>query len=115
MNDQIGRLTASSDLAAGIAHLVTVGAPAGTYNLTSAGTSRSWFEIAQRVFVLCGRDAADVTPQSSAEFAAGRVAAARPHHSTLALDKITATGFQPRDGDDVLEEFVRALSPTLDA
>lgn len=102
VDDQFGRLTFASDLAAGIVHLVRSGAPAGTYNLTSDGAVRSWFEIARRVFELCGRPADDVSPQSSAEFAAGRLVAPRPRHSALALGRIKATGFTPPDADAAL-------------
>ena len=84
VDDQIGRLTYTSDLAAGIADLLTSGAPYGTYNVTSGGKPKSWYEIAQEVYAEAGRDPARVTPTSTAEYGAGKELAPRPRHSTLA-------------------------------
>lgn len=47
VNDQIGRLTFTRDLAAGIKHLLETKAPHGTYNLTNEGESVSWADIAR--------------------------------------------------------------------
>ncbi len=102
VDDQFGRLTFASDLAAGIVHLLATDAPHGTYNLTNSGPTRSWYEVARRVFELTGRDPDAVRPQSSAEYAAGRTVAPRPRHSTLDLAKIEASGFAPRDADAAL-------------
>ncbi|QIK72665.1 sugar nucleotide-binding protein [Propioniciclava coleopterorum] len=107
VDDQIGRLTFTDDLAAGIVHLIDSGAGFGTYNLTNEGPPASWFEVARRVFELTGHDPASVSPQSTAEFAAGRVVSPRPRHSTLELAKIRATGFRPRDADAALVDYLR--------
>ena len=46
VDDQVGRLTFTEDLAAATDHLLRTGAPFGTYNCTSSGESRSWAAIA---------------------------------------------------------------------
>lgn len=106
--DQFGRLTFTDDLADGIRHLLATDAPHGTYNLTSAGPIRSWFEIASDVFTLVGRSERDVSPISTAEYAPGKLTAPRPRHSTLALDKITAIGFTPQTAAARLAAYVKA-------
>ncbi|MFT4224862.1 sugar nucleotide-binding protein [Micropruina sp.] len=106
VGDQFGRLTFTSDLAAGIAHLVSSDAPAGTYNLTNSGPTMSWAGIAKRVFELRGRDAADVTEVTTAEYFAGKTMAPRPIHSTLGLEKLQNIGFIPPDADLRLVEYL---------
>ena len=86
VDDQIGLLTYTEDLARGIVDLLRRGAPHGTYNVTSGGEPRSWFEIAQAAFADVGHDPARVTPVSTAEYfadAGDKVIAPRPRHSTL--------------------------------
>ena len=107
VDDQVGRLTFTQDLAAATDHLLTTGAPFGTYNCTSSGESRSWAAIAKDVFAARGRDRADVTPVTTDEYYAGKRAegvaiSPRPARSTLALDKLESTGFTPRDGAEAL-------------
>ena len=94
VDDQLGRLTFTTDLAAGIVHLLSTQAEFGTYNLTNPGPVASWCEIAQEVFRLSGRDAADVTGISTEAYEAGKLTSPRPRNSALELAKITATGFQ---------------------
>ncbi|MDR1152947.1 MAG: sugar nucleotide-binding protein [Bifidobacteriaceae bacterium] len=112
VDDQRGRLTFTDDLAAGIVHLLRTRVPYGLYNLTSRGQTRSWAEIAARVFQLVGGDPAAVTPVTTADYYAGAAGpiAPRPANSTLDLAKISATGFTPHDGDAHLEAFVAALA-----
>lgn len=110
VGDQIGRLTFTDDLAAGIAHLVETGAPFGTYNLTGAGDPASWADVASAVFAARGRSADDVTRVSTAEYFADKPgAAARPLNSVLDLGRITATGFAPRSWRTALEEYLGRL------
>lgn len=109
--DQIGRPTFTTDLAAGIAHLLDSGAAFGTYNLTCDGDPASWAQLAAAVFQARGRSADDVTPVSSAEYFADRPSAAvRPLNSVLDLSKITATGFRPRDWRVALAEYLTGIS-----
>ena len=109
VSDQVGRLTFTSDLAAGIIHLLTSDAPFGTYNLSGEGPVMSWAEVAARVFELCGRERADVTFVTTEEYFAGRDAAPRPLSSVLDLSKIEATGFTPADSSRRIEEYVASL------
>ena len=111
VDDQVGRLTFTRDMAEGIYHLLDSGAPYGTYNLTCSGRAASWAEVAREVFDLtCGNGDA-VVPVTTAEYYAGAAApvAPRPAHSTLDLSKIEATGFSPRDWKDELREYVSEL------
>ncbi|GGC99846.1 dTDP-4-dehydrorhamnose reductase [Tersicoccus solisilvae] len=109
VDDQVGRLSFADDIAAGVAHLLGTGAPYGTYHLTGTGPARSWAEIAAEVYRLCGADPAAVTPVSTAHYLAGRSAAPRPVHSTLATARMQATGFTPRPMDAGLAAYVAAL------
>lgn len=105
VDDQIGRLTFTADLAAGIAHLLRTGAPYGTYNLTNSGEPASWADVAAVVFAARGRSADDVGRTSTAKYFADKPqAAVRPLNSVLDLSKITAVGFTPRDWRPALEE-----------
>jgi dTDP-4-dehydrorhamnose reductase len=107
VDDQVGRPTFATDLAAGIAHLLGTGAPFGTYNLTCDGEPASWAEVAEAVFEARGRRSDDVTRVSTAEYFAGTPAAAvRPLNSVLDLSRITATGFRPRNWRAALVDYL---------
>ena len=117
VNDQIGRLTFTDQMAEGIFWLlgyregsVLPQAPAayGTYNLTGNGVSESWCEIARRVFDLTNGNGECVIPVSTQEYyekSQGPIAP-RPEYSTLALDKLESTGFVPRDWSELLAEYI---------
>ena len=112
VNDQIGRLTFADDLARGIRHLVTSGAPFGTYNLTNAGEPASWAEIAAQVFALTGHDPAAVTGVSTAQYYAGKTGIApRPAHSVLDTSRIEATGFTAAPWNEKLAAYLGAVKP----
>ena len=106
VDDQIGRLTFTTDLADGIRHLLTTGADYGTYNLTNEGEPQSWAAIAARVYELTGHSALDVTGVSTEEYFAGKSVAPRPLGSVLPLGKLADTGFVPRDGDEALKHYL---------
>lgn len=108
VNDQVGRLSFTRDIAAGIVHLLNTQAEYGTYNLTNEGPAMSWSDVAKRVFEATGHDPSRVTGISTAEYFAGKSVAPRPLNSTLALGKIEATGFTPRDAKDALAEYLGA-------
>ena len=94
VDDQVGRLTHTSNLAAAIAHLVRTNAPYGTYNCTDGGDEVSWADIAKAVYARAGRSAEDVTPVSTETYYAGQGhIAPRPARSTLDLSKLEATGY----------------------
>ncbi|WP_104178899.1 bifunctional dTDP-4-dehydrorhamnose 3,5-epimerase family protein/NAD(P)-dependent oxidoreductase [Arthrobacter sp. B0490] len=109
VDDQVGRLTFTGDIAAAILHLLGTAAPHGTYNVTNDGEAQSWADIAAEVYALCGRDRADVTGVSTAEYFAGKEAAPRPLQSTLDLGKLRAAGFAPAPAAERLAEYVAAL------
>ncbi|MGP5006767.1 sugar nucleotide-binding protein [Brachybacterium tyrofermentans] len=109
VDDQIGRLTFTQDLAEAIDHLLATRPAPGIYNVTSAGEPRSWAQIAAEVFALTGHDPARITPVSTAAYYAGKDGIApRPAHSALDLAKITATGFMPREQIAALREHLQA-------
>ncbi|QGG40020.1 sugar nucleotide-binding protein [Aeromicrobium yanjiei] len=84
VDDQVGRLTYTSDLAAGIRGLLADSAPYGVHHVTSGGEPRSWFEIARDVFAEAGADPARVSPVSTQEYGRGKEMAPRPASSVLA-------------------------------
>jgi dTDP-4-dehydrorhamnose 3,5-epimerase len=107
VNDQIGRLTFTSDLADAIAHLLSSNAAYGTYNFTNDGDSVSWADIAGIVYDATGHSHDDIKGVSTADYYAGKSGIApRPLQSTLSLDKIKATGFNPRDWREALSEYL---------
>ena len=107
VDDQVGRLTFTDTLAAGIKHLVDTKAPYGTYNLTNDGEPASWADIAKQVYVARGKSADDVTPVTTEQYYAGKDGIApRPLNSTLDLHKIKNTGFTPEDWERKLTEYL---------
>ena len=111
VDDQLGRLTFTDQMAEGIFALLDAHAPYGTYNLTGSGRVASWAQIAREVFEFtCGNGDA-VMPVTTTEYyasAAGPVSP-RPVHSDLDLSKIRAAGFTPRDWEDELWEYLSNL------
>jgi dTDP-4-dehydrorhamnose reductase/dTDP-4-dehydrorhamnose 3,5-epimerase len=107
VNDQVGRLSFTRDIAAGIRHLLQSGAAYGTYNLSNNGDPQSWADIAADVFELAGSSRDDVTGVSTAEYFEGKAAAPRPLNSALDLGKIRAAGFSPRHSHDALSEYLQ--------
>jgi len=108
VDDQIGRLTFTDDLARGIRHLLTTRPAHGTYNLTASGDPESWAQIARRVFALTGHDPQRVTGVTTEEYFANAAApvAPRPRNSTLELSRIEATGFRPSPGSTALAAYL---------
>lgn len=110
VNDQVGRLTFTEDIARGIRHLLDTKAPFGVYNLTGSGSPRSWADIAARVFELTGNDPARVTPVATADYYDGTPdVAVRPANSVLNLSKIEATGYVPANADRSLESYLERI------
>ena len=108
--DQTGRLTFASDLAAGIIHLLSVGAEFGTYNLSGEGPIVSWADVAKRVYERAGHSPDEVTPVTTEEYYAGQEGIApRPLSSVLDLTKIKAAGFAPADSTERLDAYLREL------
>lgn len=111
VNDQLGRLTFTDEMARAIFHLLDSRAPFGTYNMTGSGRVASWFEIAREVFELRNGNGDAVISVSTAEYyanAKGSISP-RPVHSALDLSKLEAAGCTPRDWEEELAEYVSAL------
>ncbi|MFP5283892.1 MAG: sugar nucleotide-binding protein [Actinomycetes bacterium] len=107
--DQFGRLTFTDEIARGVRHLLEVGAPYGTYNLSGDGPEMTWADIARAVFDLRGRPTGAIRETTAAAYGEGKALAPRPQHSLLTLDKIIAVGFGPRDVRDQLPEYLARL------
>ena len=111
VDDQLGRLTFTDQMAGAIFHLLDTGAAYGVYDMTGSGATRSWADIARRVFERANGNGSTVEPVSTATYyasAAGPIAP-RPVHSTLDLGKLAAVGFAPRDWEEELEEYLDEL------
>lgn len=107
VNDQIGRLTFTTELVRAIHHLLTTNCQYGTYNISNGGEPASWADIARAIFQEAGIDL-DVTDTTTAEYLANKTNVAhRPLNSTLDLSKIEATGFKPTDWRQNLREYIK--------
>lgn len=107
VNDQVGRLSFTQDIAAGTRHLLESNAVYGTYNLTSSGRSQSWADVARDVYRLTGQDSTAVSGVTTEEYFAGKVAAPRPRRSNLDLKKIESVGFAPADAETRLVSYLK--------
>lgn len=110
VDDQVGRLTFTDDMAEAIFHLLGTEAPYGTYNLTCSGGPVSWADIARRVFKLRNGNAASVHSVATEEYSlrtSGAIAT-RPLISTLSLGSISLTGYSLNNYEDKLAEYVKS-------
>ncbi|MFX1818807.1 bifunctional dTDP-4-dehydrorhamnose 3,5-epimerase family protein/NAD(P)-dependent oxidoreductase [Pseudarthrobacter sp. CC4] len=107
VNDQIGRLSFTQDIAAGIKHLLEHEAEYGVYNLSNEGEPQSWADIAADVYELSGSPREAVSGVTTEEYFSGKTAAPRPLASTLDLTKIKATGFEPASSSNRLAEYLK--------
>lgn len=106
VNDQIGRLTFADDLAGCVQHLLDKKAASGIYHFSNEGQPSSWADITRAIFEIAGYEVM-VNETSTEEYARGKSPwALRPSHSTLNLDKIKATGLNPRDWQEALKDYV---------
>lgn len=111
VDDQVGRLSFTSDLARGIMHLLDSGSASGIYHFQGTGEPRSWYDIARQVYELSGSDPASVVPTSSQVYAtSGKTVAPRPQNSTFNTDKFKATGFIHRSEQELLGEYLDLLA-----
>lgn len=107
VNDQIGRLSFTSEIAHICDHLLATSAPFGTYNATNDGPITSWADITRQIFRLSEHKDLIVSDTSTADYFAGKSGIAqRPLDSTLALDKLHTTGFISRDWRDDLTAYI---------
>ena len=120
VDDQLGRLTFTLDMAEGIFWLLgyregdkepSSPCEPGTYNLTGSGRVASWADIASKVFELRNGNADAVKPVSTAEYyasASGPISP-RPEHSALTLSKLEDAGFAPANWEDSLLAYVKSI------
>ncbi|RYQ17644.1 SDR family oxidoreductase [Bifidobacterium pseudolongum] len=110
VDDQIGRLTFTQDMARAIFFLLEREAPYGTYDLTLSGDSVSWAAIAREVFAQANVNAQAVAPINTEEYFANATVPVnpRPAYSTLDLAKIEETGIEPSDWRDEFHTYVAA-------
>ncbi|HEY8992969.1 MAG TPA: bifunctional dTDP-4-dehydrorhamnose 3,5-epimerase family protein/NAD(P)-dependent oxidoreductase [Candidatus Microsaccharimonas sp.] len=111
VDDQIGRLSFTEDIAKGIKHLLETNAPYGTYNISNDGEPASWRDVAKKVFELTGNDPDRVGVQTTGEFIAKKLAdgnpvSPRPLQSTLDITKIIKSGFIPTQWEDQLIKYI---------
>lgn len=121
VDDQLGRLTFTRDMAEGIFWLLGYregdkepSAPCeyGAYNLTGSGRVASWADIAAKVFELRNGNADAVKPVSTAEYysnANGPIAP-RPVHSALDLYRLEEVGFLTRDWEEELSLYLNTFT-----
>ena len=101
VNDQHCTPTSTADLARSIDALLATDAY-GLYHATNSGQT-TWFEFAQTIFRLTGKEIR-VTPITSAEFAAP---AARPSYSVLDCGKLErAAGAEMRSWEEALADYL---------
>ena len=111
VDDQLGRLTFTRDMAQAIFHVLGTHAPYGTYDCTGSGAVKSWADIARAVFEAANGNGDRVVPVSTADYyasAAGPIAP-RPVHSALDLSKLEAAGFHMPDWEEELGEYIKTL------
>ncbi|WP_204987917.1 sugar nucleotide-binding protein [Collinsella aerofaciens] len=111
VDDQLGRLTFTRDMAEAIFHVLGTHAPYGTYDCTGSGAVKSWADIARAVFEAANGNGDRVVPVSTADYyanAAGPVAP-RPVHSALDLSRLESTGFHMPDWEEELGEYLKTL------
>lgn len=123
VDDQLGRLTFTRDMAEGIFWLLgyrdgdkepSCPCESGTYNLTGSGKTASWADIAARVFELRNGNASAVKPVSTEEYYAGAKGsvASRPICSALSLLKLEGVGFVLCDWEEeLIERYMPSISP----
>lgn len=107
VDDQIGRLTFTSELVRAVDHLLKTRPEFGTYNVSNSGESASWAEVTRQIFSEAGFEL-KVTGTTTEEYFRGKTGIApRPLNSSLALSKIQSTGFVSRDWKDDLKDYIK--------
>ena len=120
VDDQLGRLTFTRDMAEGIFWLLgyregdkepSEPCEYGAYNLTGSGRVASWADIAARVFELRNGNADAVKPVSTIGYYANAKGAIspRPEHSALALSKLENAGYAPANWEDRLLTYAKTI------
>ncbi|RRK09192.1 dTDP-4-dehydrorhamnose reductase [Lactiplantibacillus garii] len=102
VNDQIGRPTWTRTLAEFMIHLLQVGAPFGTYQLSNDNVA-TWYDFACAILK---KTDVKIEPVTSEQFPQK---AYRPRHSIMSLKKAKQTGFNIPTWQDALSSFLRDL------
>lgn len=112
VNDQIGRLTFTSELVRAVDHLTASSAVYGTYNVSNSGDSMSWAEIARLIFSLGGFSDLTISDTTTKEYYKDKQdIAPRPLQSTLSLEKIQSTGFTSTEWRKDLQKYIKNYQP----
>ncbi len=107
VDDQIGRLTFTSELVRAIDYLLFNHCEYGTYNVSNSGKPNSWADITRNIFRLAELSN-KVTNISTEEYYKDKVGIApRPLNSTLNLNKLNRTKFISHDWEEVLAEYIK--------
>ena len=111
VDDQLGRLTFTRDMAKAIFHVLGTGAPYGVYDCTGSGAVKNWADIARAVFDVANGNGECVVPVSTAEYYASAEGpiAQRPHYSAFDLAKLESVGFHMPDWEVELKEYLEEL------
>ena len=111
VDDQLGRLTFTRDMAAAIFHVLDICAPYGTYDCTGSGAVKSWADIARACFEAKNGNGDKVVPVSTADYYASAEGpiAPRPRFSALDLTKLEAVGFHMPDWEEELAEYLATI------
>ena len=117
VDDQLGRLTFTDQMAEAVFHMLDAGVPYGTYDMTGSGAVKSWADIARACFEAANGNGEKVVSVSTAEYYASAQGpiAPRPCHSALDLAKLEATGFKPRDWEEELSDYLAELTSSMEA
>ena len=108
VDDQLGRLTFTRDMAEAIFHLLDAGTPYGTYDCTGSGVVKNWADIARACFEAANGNGDAVVSVGTTEYYAsfkGPIAP-RPVHSALDLSRLEAIGFHMADWEQELKEYI---------
>jgi dTDP-4-dehydrorhamnose reductase len=102
VTDQVGRPTATTDLAEALVELYRIGAE-GIVHFANSGTA-TWNEFAREILRQAGHSGVEVVPITSGDL---NRAARRPAYSVLSTEKYEKlTGTRPRDFREPLAEYL---------
>lgn len=108
VDDQLGRLTFTKDMAEAIFHLLESHAAYGTYDCTGSGAVKSWADIARACFEAANGNGDRVIPVSTAEYYASAKCpvAPRPVNSALDLAKLESVGFHMPNWEHGVRNYI---------
>jgi dTDP-4-dehydrorhamnose reductase len=103
VNDQIGQPTCATELSQQIIEMIRVDAVPGIYHGTSSGQA-SWFDLAQEIFSLLGKDRSMLAPIKTVELNQKVI---RPKYSVLGHENWQLAGLKP------MKHWKKALEKAL--